>query len=116
MKRKPDPFDKYAEQILNDLKESGREIRSADEMDNLMTHLPGRLLTKMLDGEMTHHLGYEKGQASPGDNERNGPLRPPKLGNIHVDVPRDRKGRFTPRIVPKHKRTLDGFDEKILAL
>ena len=120
MKRKPDPFDKYAEQILDDLKESGREIRSADEMDNLMAHLLGRLLTKMLDGEMTHHLGYEKGQASPGDNERNGhsskTLKSPKLGNIHVDVPRDRKGRFTPRIVPKHKRTLDGFDEKILAL
>ena len=120
MRRTPDPFDKLAEQILEDLKKSGREIKSSGEADDFMAHLLGRLLTKMLEGEMTHHLGYEKGQARPGDNERNGhsskTLKSPKLGTIHVDVPRDRKGRFTPRIVPKHKRTLDGFDEKILAL
>ena len=31
MKRKPDPFDKYAEQLLEDMKKSGREIKSSGE-------------------------------------------------------------------------------------
>ena len=31
MKRKPDPFDKYAEQLPEDMKKSGREIKSSGE-------------------------------------------------------------------------------------
>ncbi|MFU0841466.1 MAG: Mutator family transposase [Burkholderia sp.] len=120
MKRKPDPFDKYAEQLLEDMKKSGREIKSSGEAEDIMAHMLGRLLTKMLDGEMTNHLGYGKGEARLGDNERNGhsskTMKSPKVGSVKVDVPRDRKGRFQPGIIPKHKRNLEGFDEKILAL
>ena len=120
MKREPDPFDKYAEQLLEDMKKSGREIKTSGQAEDIMAHMLGRLLTKMLEGEMTHHLGYEKGQASSGDNERNGhsckTVKSPKLGAVRVNIPRDRRGRFLPQIIPKHKRQLDGFDEKILAL
>ena len=63
MKREPDPFDKYAEQLLEDMKKSGREIKTSGQAEDIMAHMLGRLLTKMLEGEMTHHLGYEKGQA-----------------------------------------------------
>ena len=66
MKRESDPFDKYAEQLLEDMKKSGREIKTSGQAEDIMAHMLGRLLTKMLEGEMTHHLGYEKGQASPG--------------------------------------------------
>ncbi|MGW3811037.1 transposase [Micromonospora sp. NPDC005113] len=31
-------------------------------------------------------------------------------------MPRDRAGSFAPRIVPKHARRLDGFNEAILSL
>src|SRR5207248_3661944 len=33
-----------------------------------------------------------------------------------VELPRDRDASFEPRIVPKHARSFDGFDEQILAL
>ncbi|MEU1237600.1 IS256 family transposase [Micromonospora aurantiaca] len=39
----------------------------------------------------------------------------PRLGRCGSQVPRDRTGSFTPRIVPKHTRRLDGFNEAILS-
>ena len=37
-------------------------------------------------------------------------------GPVAVELPRDRDASFEPRIVPKHARSFDGFDEQILAL
>ena len=69
---------------------------------------------------MTNHLGYERGGKRVTENERNGhsskTLKSSSLGNIRIDVPRDRKGEFEPRVVPKHKRQLAGFEDKVLAL
>ncbi len=38
------------------------------------------------------------------------------VGPVTIDVPRDRAGGFSPQIVPKHARRLEGFDESILSL
>lgn len=35
---------------------------------------------------------------------------------LDIEVPRDRDGSFDPKIVPKHKRHFDGFDDKILSM
>ena len=37
-------------------------------------------------------------------------------GDVRIEVPRDRKGRFEPQIVRKGQRRLAGLDEKIVAL
>ena len=64
------------------------------------------VLERGLAAELTEHLGYEKGdpagRGSP--NSRNG--RTPKtlsteVGEIPLDVPRDRAGSFEPRLVPR---------------
>jgi putative transposase len=39
-----------------------------------------------------------------------------KYGNIEMDIPRDRKGEFEPRIVPKYQRNISGIEEKVIAL
>jgi len=38
------------------------------------------------------------------------------VGDVRIDVPRDRAGTFEPTIVPKHKRRLAGFDENVISL
>ena len=38
------------------------------------------------------------------------------MGELRLDIPRDRQGTFEPRLIPKHQRRIPGFDEKILAL
>lgn len=86
--------------------------------------LPGLIklaLERGLAAELTDHLGYEKGdpvgRALP--NARNGSS--PKTvqteaGPVPLDVPRDREGSFTPRLVPKGQRRIGGLDDMIISL
>jgi transposase-like protein len=86
--------------------------------------IPGLIkaaLERGLQAELTDHLGYDKGapEAPLFANSRNGST--PKtlasqVGEIPLDVPRDRDGSFAPRLVPKGSRQLGGLDEMIISL
>jgi putative transposase len=71
--------------------------------------------------EMAEHLGYEKHDAA-GDNSGNsrngssGKTMKGDFGELPIEVPRDRNSEFEPKIVPKGKTRLDGFNEKMLSL
>ena len=39
-----------------------------------------------------------------------------EVGQIELDIPRDRAGTFTPMLVPKGARRLGGLDEMIISL
>jgi putative transposase len=89
--------------------------------DGLLQQLTKALVERALNGELTHHLGYEK-HDSGGDNSgnsRNGTspktLRG-KRGQVRIDVPRDRNSEFEPQLVKKHQTRFDGLDEKIISL
>lgn len=87
----------------------------------LQRQVLGRVLSKALEGEMEHHLGYPKGAIPPAGqtNRRNGSTTKrvrTSVGAVEVEVPRDRHGTFEPKLVPKHKRSVEGFDQKVLAL
>jgi putative transposase len=87
----------------------------------LIKQLMGRLISRAMDAELTHHLGYERGQEpaeTPG-NRRNGKGRKTVRtdgGPVDIEVPRDRQGTFEPQIVGKHERHFDGFDGKIISM
>ena len=40
----------------------------------------------------------------------------PDAGSIPAIVPRDRNGRFEPKLIPKHQRRLNGFNDLIFSL
>ena len=89
--------------------------------DGLFKQLKKALLERALGAELTHHLGYEKGDpAGRGTgNNRNGTYAKTVLtedGSVEIDVPRDRNGSFEPQIVAKGETRLDGFDDKIISL
>jgi putative transposase len=79
------------------------------------------VLERGLQAELTDHLGYEKGDpAGRGSaNSRNGStaktLRT-EVGDVALATPRDRKGSFEPRLVPKGARRAGGLDEMIISL
>lgn len=108
------------DQLLKDAARDGK-LTTAEDLQGLLKQLSGALITRALGAEMTHHLGYEKGQEPPEaqDNRRNGKgqkrLRTDH-GEVQVEVPRDREGSFEPQLVPKHQRHFKGFDDKILAM
>ena len=78
-------------------------------------------LERGLEAELTDHVGYERGDADASmfPNSRNGTF--PKtvaseIGDVELAVPRDRNGTFTPMLVPKGVRRLDGLDAMIISL
>jgi putative transposase len=86
--------------------------------------LPGlvkAVLERGLAAELTEHLGYDRGDSAGAGtgNSRNGTY--PKtvrteVGQVDLDVPRDRAGIFTPLLVPKGQRHLDGLTGMITSL
>ena len=94
------------------------------EMTGTEGLIPGLIkaaLERGLQAELSDHLGYDKGasEASAFSNSRNGST--PKtvssqVGPVQLDTPRDRAGTFTPRLVPKGSRRLDGLDDMIVGL
>ena len=79
------------------------------------------LVERILEAEMSHHLGYEKGDivGRNGGNSRNGhgtKRLQTTSGTLELSVPRDREGRFEPQVVKKRQTRLTGFDEAVISL
>jgi putative transposase len=109
--------DELIDQLLGDY-EGPEQLTGAD---GLINQLRKRLIERAAGAELADHLGYEQGQAAPEaqPNRRNGTSRKTLRtvdGPVEVELPRDRDASFEPRIVPKHARSFDGFDDQILAL
>jgi putative transposase len=116
-KRSKDGLDKLLDSI--DFKNlSANEITGPE---GLLKELSKRMLERAMNAEMDEHLGYERHQRASGltTNSRNGTS--PKtvstsIGDVSLDIPRDRNGEFKPQIVPKHQRRFEGFDDKIISM
>lgn len=89
--------------------------------DGLLPALLKEALERGLQAELTDHLGYEKGEPAPvaRGNARNGTstkVIDSQVGSFEIEVPRDRAGTFTPRLVRKGQRRMDGLDAMIISL
>src|SRR5215217_4382787 len=107
--------------LIDELLQGRRGEREILGPDGLLGELTRRLVERALAEELTEHLGYPAGHAPPGGagNARNGGTPKTLLtdhGPVGIETPRDRGGRFEPRLVKKNQRRLEGLDEKIVAL
>ena len=89
--------------------------------EGILKQLSKQLMERLLEMEMTNHLGYVK-NAAAGDNSgnsRNGKTKKTvKTGNgqIEIVVPRDRESEFQPVLVGKRQSHLKGLDDQVLSL
>jgi len=109
------------EEILEELLKDYKNPQDLLGKEGLLKGLTKRLLEKAMDSELTHHLGYEKYSSAgkKSGNSRNGKSSKKikgDFGEIPIEVPRDRKGDFNPRIIQKHQTRFDGFDDKIISM
>jgi putative transposase len=79
------------------------------------------VLETALEVEMEDHLGYAKHAPEGRDrgNSRNGTRSKrvlTEVGEVELEVPRDRGGSFEPQIVKKRQRRLSGVDELVISL
>ena len=103
--------------LLADAHAAGTPI---DGVDGLLNQMTKAVLERALQGEMAHHLGYERDDpAGAGTgNSRNGASSKTVStanGPVTIRVPRDRNGEFEPTIVPKRKRRVGQIDELALS-
>ena len=109
------------EELLDELLKDGKTAADIFGRDGLLKQLTKRLVERALEGELTDHLGYPKHApvAKFSDNSRNGSSQKTlkgDMGEIPIDIPRDREGSFDPRLIKKHQTRFDGFDDKIIAM
>lgn len=106
--------------ILDDLLKNAKTAEDLFGEKGIVNQLKKAMVERMLEAEMSHHLGYEKHEAGKSTgNYRNGKTSKNLItdtGNMEVEVPRDRTGTFEPKLVGKYQRRLPGFDDKIISL
>jgi transposase-like protein len=109
------------DELVDQLLEGYEDPSELTGPDGLLNRLRKRLVERAAGAELEAHLGYPPGAEPPEGqaNRRNGSAAKTLRtvdGPVRVELPRDRDASFEPRIVPKHARSFDGFDEQILAL
>ncbi len=87
----------------------------------LIKALSKRLIERMLESEMDHHLGYAKHAVAGNNsgNSRNGKSSKQVIlenGKVDISVPRDRNGEFNPQLIEKRRMRLSGAEDVILSL
>ena len=131
-KSDPDRDERRRQQkeVADSLRESGAldEIFARIDAGEPLTGHEGLLkgmlkatLERGLDAELGDHVGYDRGDpdAAMFPNSRNGTFAKTvasEVGDVELAIPRDRNGTFTPMLVPKGVRRLDGLDAMIVSL
>lgn len=101
-----------------------KQLKKPEDIFNntgIMKQLKKALTERILEGELTTELGYDK-HASSGKNSgnsRNGYSKKTlktEDGEVAIQVPRDRNGDFEPEFIGKHQTRFAQMDEKIISL
>ena len=90
-----------------------------NEVKQKIRDLIQQTLQEALEAELEEFLGYSKYERSENDNYRNGYTSKTvktDIGEVEIKTPRDRKGEFEPKAVPKRKTMIDDLESKIVAL
>ncbi len=118
------------EQVADALKASGAldEVFALIDAGEPLTGHEGLIkgmlkatLERGLEAELTAHVGYERGDPAGQylPDSRNGSYAKTvasEIGDVDLAIPRDRDGTFTPMLIPKGQRRLDGLDAMIISL
>lgn len=110
-----------SDEMLDELLGNTQSAEDLFGRGGLLKNLTKRLMERLLEAEMTNHLGYVK-HAIAGNNtgnSRNGKTK--KIvntgnGSIEISVPRDRESEFEPVLIGKRQSRLAGLDDNILSL
>lgn len=78
-------------------------------------------IEKLMKAELEDHLGYAEGDVRKKntDNCRNGSYKKglkTSSGPLRVNIPRDRKGEYSPKIVPKFESSAGELESQIISL
>lgn len=99
----------------------GNNFQSVSDVTAYLKDIFKDVIQELLEAELEANLGYgkEERSAKNTDNSRNGytsKTLKSEFGEVEIQVPRDRKGEFEPKIIPKYQRNVSGIEEKVISL
>lgn len=116
-----------AKEHMPTAEEVAAELAKAETVDDffgaegIFANLFSTTIEKMLEAELTEHLGYEPYEAKGRNsgNSRNGSY--PKTvrtstGDTTINVPRDRNSEFEPKALERYASNTNELEEKIIAM
>jgi transposase-like protein len=97
------------------------EVKTVKDIENAVKDIFKEFIQESLEGELDNELGYSKYdfRNKDTDNSRNGYSSKKvksSVGEIELDIPRDRTGEFEPQLVKKHQRDISSIEDKILSM
>lgn len=99
-----------------------KQFKSKEEFHSFFNTLFKQGVEEMLKAELDAHLGYEKysKEGHHSGNSRNGSyskkVKTESLGDMILNIPRDRKSEYEPQLIPKGQRMSDKLEEAIIGM
>ena len=97
-------------------------VQNMDDIRELFKETIAEFMQGSLEVELDEELGYEPYDVKNKntENSRNGHSKKmlrTSMGKVEIDVPRDRKGDFEPKILPKNQTSISqDMEEKIFSM
>jgi len=99
-----------------------KQFKNKEEFQNFFQTLFKQGVEEILKAELDEHLGYEKHspEGHHSGNSRNGfskkKVKTESVGDMILNIPRDRKSTFEPQLSPKHERMSDTIEQAIIGM
>lgn len=99
-----------------------KQFKDKDSFQDYFSTLFKQGIEEMLQGELDEHLGYEKHskEGNNSGNSRNGTfpktITTESIGDVVLNIPRDRNGEFEPIIIPKGQTISSKIEEAIIGM
>ena len=120
-RRNESPEDKRRRELVQGFLKDN-PIKDPNDIQELMKEMMRQVLQGGLEAELDEELGYTRYdyRNKETENSRNGFSKKTmhtSIGDMEIDVPRDRQGEFEPRLVQKHQNTLtQDIEAKIISM
>jgi putative transposase len=99
-----------------------KQFKSKEDFHSFFNDLFKQGVEEMLQAELDEHLGYQKHskEGYNSGNSRNGSyskkVKTESLGDMVLNIPRDRNSEYSPRLIPKGQRMSDKLEEAIIGM
>lgn len=99
-----------------------KQFKNKEDFHSFFNDFFKQGVEEMLKAELDAHLGYEKysKEGYGSGNSRNGSfskkIKTDSLGDMALNIPRDRNGEFEPELIPKGQRMSDKLEQAITGM
>lgn len=99
-----------------------KQFKSKEDFHSFFNDLFKQGVEEMLQAELDEHLGYLKHskEGNNSGNSRNGSyskkVKTESLGDMVLNIPRDRNSEYSPQLIPKGQRMSDKLEEAIIGM